>query len=244
VDRGVRVLSSPKLHAKVVVTSQSVVVGSANASAHSTALDEAAIISNDPALIAQANHFIDHLDDTTVVDAAFIDTARKLWKPPKSGGPPGAGDQGWDPPFLPVGKFRLRIEASEPVHFTKAEQEARKKARTSLARRAGPKAKYNLIDFRDTEGPDVFAADDVLIDIVDQHLMPPRVVRGEPIKVPRRRTKIVMLRNRLDLQEKSIEEAKQHLEASGVRVSSRFFEPRWVTASEMQKALFSIWGLP
>jgi hypothetical protein len=244
VDRGVRVLSSPKLHAKLVVTSQSVAVGSANASAHSTALDEAAIISDDAALIAGANDFIDNLDDTTVVDETFIKAARKLWKPPKGGGPPGAGDQGPDPPFLPLGKFRLRIQPSEPTKWTKREQDAIRTARRSLVRTAGPKATYNLSPYKQYDGPGALGQNDVLIDIMDHCLWPPSVVLGEPIKLSRSQSHIAMLRNRLDLSEVSIEHAEEQLKASGVRLSSGFFEPRWVTAPKTQKALLSIWALP
>lgn len=62
---GVRVLSSPNLHAKVIVTDRRAVIGSANASHNSTVADEAVIITDDPDLIAAARTFIDKMDEVT-----------------------------------------------------------------------------------------------------------------------------------------------------------------------------------
>jgi phosphatidylserine/phosphatidylglycerophosphate/cardiolipin synthase-like enzyme len=57
-ERGVRLFSTPRLHAKVVTTSSEAVVGSANASMNSTQLDEAVVITNSPVVIQVVRQFI------------------------------------------------------------------------------------------------------------------------------------------------------------------------------------------
>lgn len=75
----VRVLSSPNLHAKVIVTDRRAVIGSANASQNSTVVDEAVIITDDPDLLAAAGKFIDDIDEITEVDTSFLDNPNAEW---------------------------------------------------------------------------------------------------------------------------------------------------------------------
>ena len=74
-NKGVRVLSSPTLHAKVIVTNTRAVIGSANASENSTLADDAVVITDDPEIIAGVRKFIDSLDEITEVDQVFLDDA-------------------------------------------------------------------------------------------------------------------------------------------------------------------------
>ena len=76
--KGVRVLSSPTLHAKVIATNRRAVVGSANASENSTFADDAVIITDDPEVVASVRKFIDGIDEITEVDQAFIDNANRV----------------------------------------------------------------------------------------------------------------------------------------------------------------------
>jgi len=75
VDTGVRVLSSPNLHANVIATSRRAVIGSANASHSSTIADEAVVITDDPEVVAAARTFIDGIEEITEVDQVFLDNA-------------------------------------------------------------------------------------------------------------------------------------------------------------------------
>ncbi len=78
--KGVRVLSSPTLHAKVIATNRRAVVGSANASENSTFADDAVIITDDPEVVASVRKFIDRIDgidEITEVDQVFIDNANR-----------------------------------------------------------------------------------------------------------------------------------------------------------------------
>ncbi len=75
VDAGVRVLSSPNLHANVIATDRRAVIGSANASHSSTLADEAAVITDDPEVVAAVRAFIDDIEEITEVDQTFLDNA-------------------------------------------------------------------------------------------------------------------------------------------------------------------------
>lgn len=78
VTKGVRVLSSPNLHANVIVTAKKAIVGSAGASHNSTIADEAVIITDDPETVTAAHTFIDGIDEITVVDEVFIANAAAI----------------------------------------------------------------------------------------------------------------------------------------------------------------------
>nr|WP_230990454.1 hypothetical protein [Rhodococcus oxybenzonivorans] len=68
VTAGVRVLSSPNLHANVIATGRWAVIGSANFSHSSTISDEAVVITDDPEVVAAVRTFIDGTDKITEVD--------------------------------------------------------------------------------------------------------------------------------------------------------------------------------
>jgi hypothetical protein len=68
VEAGVRVLSSPNLHANVIATNRRAIIGSANASHSSTIADEAVVVTDDPEVVAAAWTLIDGIDEITEVD--------------------------------------------------------------------------------------------------------------------------------------------------------------------------------
>nr|WP_271209596.1 hypothetical protein [Rhodococcus wratislaviensis]GLK34235.1 hypothetical protein GCM10017611_10800 [Rhodococcus wratislaviensis] len=78
VEAGVRVLSSPNLHANVIATNRRAIIGSANASHSSTIADEAVVITDDPEVVAAAWTFIDGIDEITEVDQVFLDNANRM----------------------------------------------------------------------------------------------------------------------------------------------------------------------
>ncbi|ANS31918.1 hypothetical protein R1CP_36560 (plasmid) [Rhodococcus opacus] len=81
VEAGVRVLSSPNLHANVIATSRRAVIGSANASHSSTIADEAVVITDDLEVVAAARAFIDGIEEITESIRCFSTTP-----PPKRTG--------------------------------------------------------------------------------------------------------------------------------------------------------------
>ncbi|MFF2028199.1 hypothetical protein ACFVW2_41335, partial [Streptomyces sp. NPDC058171] len=80
VAAGVRVLSSPNLHAGVIATARWAVIGSAGASHSSTISDEAVVVTDDPEVVAAVLAFIEGIDEITEVDQVFLDNATAIWQ--------------------------------------------------------------------------------------------------------------------------------------------------------------------
>ncbi len=60
-QRGVAVSTSPRLHAKVIVTAEYAVIGSANASATSEASHEAVVVTTEQAIMREVHKFVEAL---------------------------------------------------------------------------------------------------------------------------------------------------------------------------------------
>lgn len=108
VAAGVEVVSSPTLHAKVLVLGNTAFVGSANNSqASESILIEAVLCSPDAEIVRAAREFIhDVAANGEAVDEEFLIRARKLWRPPKGGG----GHEPRDPgPLTPVPTVPFRL---------------------------------------------------------------------------------------------------------------------------------------
>jgi len=81
--RGVQAFTRRNLHAKLIVADKSVISGSANISKHSQQiLDEAAILTNDPAALRRAREFIHRLC-TEPVRPEYLEECKRLYKPPR-----------------------------------------------------------------------------------------------------------------------------------------------------------------
>jgi hypothetical protein len=86
INRGVKAFTRRNLHAKLVVADKSVISGSANASQRAgNLLDEAAIWTNDPAVLRRARKFIDGLC-TEPIRPEYLAKCKKLYEPPKVDG--------------------------------------------------------------------------------------------------------------------------------------------------------------
>ena len=81
-DKEVAVWSYDTLHSKVIATSSCIVVGSANASAHSVGtLDESVIITDDPDAVSAATEYIADLrKKATPVDETWLSRAEGLFR--------------------------------------------------------------------------------------------------------------------------------------------------------------------
>ncbi|OQB80137.1 MAG: hypothetical protein BWX88_04644 [Planctomycetes bacterium ADurb.Bin126] len=83
VRRGVKVFTRTSLHAKFLVLDKTVIVGSANASMNSRrGLDEAGIITTDPAAVRKAMNFFENLC-TEPVRERYLKECVKAYRPPK-----------------------------------------------------------------------------------------------------------------------------------------------------------------
>jgi hypothetical protein len=81
--RGVTVFSRGKLHAKFIVTGRTLIASSANASHNSRVnLDEAGIITSDPAAVQRATAFFDELC-TEPVGKNYLDKCIEEYRPPR-----------------------------------------------------------------------------------------------------------------------------------------------------------------
>ncbi len=87
-ERGVRLRSHPRLHAKVYATTTRAFIGSANASLTSTRNEEAGVVVDGSALVSEARALVESLatsSEATLVNADFIKWARTVYKPPRGG---------------------------------------------------------------------------------------------------------------------------------------------------------------
>jgi hypothetical protein len=154
VDAGVRVLSSPNLHAGVIATGRWAVIGSAGASHSSTISDEAVVVTDDPEVVAAVRAFIDGIDEITEVDQVFLDNATAIWQIGRAVPLPGIGGRNrGEPDFLPTPVTRMFLWHITHYQPGAAEQHERAAHIARHGTSAGPAAKYQLEWFRiDTPG--------------------------------------------------------------------------------------------
>jgi hypothetical protein len=246
VAAGVRVSSTPRLHAKVIVTNTHAVIGSANASTHSSELDEAIIVTDDQTVIAAGRAFISGLVDATPVDEEFLTAARATWARGRSSGLPGTAESRPDPGFLPRPPYRLYLAADTEFYDPGAgEEEVFRRARGRARRAAGPAASYYVDSFRVSRDDRPFARDDVIIQVYDfnggRWVWPPVVVFSDPLPVPRSRSVIQLVRGRVGLNAVSVDEVAHRLRVAGV--GGRLDTARWVRSTPLRDALLDIWKL-
>ncbi|MEU1550635.1 hypothetical protein ABZ420_33545, partial [Nocardia sp. NPDC005745] len=144
-DRGVLVYSSSSLHAKMLATATWAVIGSANASHHSTTVAEAVVISDDSAIVEQVHALVAQLAETETIkiDQVFIDQAHTQWRqgnPVPLVGVVGIASSGG---FLPTPVVRMFIEHSHDYEASDAETALQKRVRPTVSRTV-PAATYGL----------------------------------------------------------------------------------------------------
>jgi hypothetical protein len=82
-ERGVHVFIRRNLHAKLIVSNNSVICGSANISKNSqNVLDEAAVWTNEPAVIQRARTFIDRLC-IEPIRPEYLKECKRIYRPPQ-----------------------------------------------------------------------------------------------------------------------------------------------------------------
>lgn len=235
-DRGVTVRSCPTLHAKVLVTATHAVVGSANASANSTRLTEAVIVTTDRSVRNAAARFARNPGRWETVDKRFLQMARQLWDRGRSFGPNGAAAVSSG--LIPA-EHRLYISYfTKDSVLTDAEEDLYRSRRRRLRRQAGPAATYELDVVALGRGIDPNRVNDVLLFVDDDWLYPPVVVVSEPLTAPRSRRKFHITRSRTGLDPVPVDKAYAALEAAGVTPS---LHPRQVRSAAAREALLGLW---
>ncbi|QQZ18878.1 MULTISPECIES: phosphatidylserine/phosphatidylglycerophosphate/cardiolipin synthase family protein [Rhodococcus] len=245
-DAGVRVLSSPNLHANVIASDRQAVIGSANASHSSTIADEAVVITDDPQVVAAVRKFIDGIEEITEVDQAFLDNATAQWQIGRAVPIPGVSGRGQvDPGFLPAKITRMFLrhiveyEPSPTEHHTWTTQARHHRAP------AGPAAKYQLEWFHHDKSDTRLKQGDVLVFVTadNEWIYPPAVVDSEAIAIPRTPGAIGhLLRSRTDLSPLPVPDAEQTLADLG-HPNPRLRADHRIASASLRTALLQLWNL-
>ncbi|WP_370185191.1 phospholipase D family protein [Rhodococcus wratislaviensis] len=245
VNKGVRVLSSPTLHAKVIATSRRAVIGSANASENSTLADDAVVITDDPDIIASVRTFIDSLDELTEVDEVFLDDAIREWEIGRAVPLPGVTGRvrtGTD--FLPTPVTRMFVKHAVDYQPTRTEEHVLEQHRSRQRTTAGPAAKYQLESLR-LDKPSSVKRGDVIIFVSadDAWIYPPAVVVSDPMKIPRTGGAVLyFLRTRTDPPPLPLTDAEKALTDLG-HPGSRLRTDHYVRSPSLRTALLGLWDL-
>lgn len=245
-NKGVRVLSSPTLHAKVIATNRCAVIGSTNASANSTYSDEAVIITDDPKIVADTRKFIDGIDEITEVDQVFIDNALLEWEIGRAVPIPGVSGRthNLDNDFIPKTVTRIFVKHVVDYQPSPTEQHLIREQQPRHRSTAGPVAKYQLQSLR-FDKPSRITRDDVVVLVsADQEwIYPPAPVASEPIRIPRSGGAVLyFLRTRADLAPLPLSTAEKQLADLG-HPSPRLRTDHYVRSPDLRTALLGLWNL-
>lgn len=248
VEKGVRVLSSPNLHANVITTAEQAIVGSASASRSSTLADEAVIITDDPKTVLAAGTFIESVDQITVVDEMFIANAADVWA------------IGRTVPLLGIGG-RMRVTQDflpNPVdrmfvwHITDHQPGpdetltwAAHASLTGTGLAAEHPTQWFRIDRPDSRSHGQLERGDVLLQVTADNawLHPPAVVDSDPIPIPHSpNAKAYLLRTRADLEPLPVPEAEARLTSLG-HPNPRLHTDHRIVSPGLRSALLQLWKL-
>nr|WP_249353580.1 phosphatidylserine/phosphatidylglycerophosphate/cardiolipin synthase family protein [Rhodococcus sp. USK13] len=242
-DKGVRVLSSPTLHAKVIATNTRAVIGSANASDNSTLADDAVIITDDPNIIASVRTFTDSLDEITEVDQVFLDNAILEWEIGRDVPLPGVtGRVHTDTDFLPAPMTRMFVKHAVDYEPTHTEQQVLDNQRGRHPGRGGPAVKYQLESLR-LDTPGTIRRGDLIVFVStgDEWIHPPAVVISDPMRIPRSGGAVLFfLRTRTDLPPLPLPGAEKTLTDLG-HPGSRLRTDHYVRSPNLRTALLALW---
>lgn len=245
-DKGVRVLSSPTLHAKVIATNRRAVIGSANASVNSAYADDAVVITDDPAIVADTRKFIDNIDDITEVDHVFIDNAAHEWAIGRAVPIPGVTGRIHNPEnnFLPTPVARMFVKHAADFQPGPAGEHIPEGLHPPQRTTAGPAVKYQLESLR-LDKPSSITRGDVIIFVSpdDEWIYPPAVVISESIRIPQSgRAVQYFLRTRADLASLSLTAAEKILADLG-HPATRLRTDHYVRSPSLRTALLGLWDL-
>jgi len=246
-ESGARVVNHPRLHAKVFVSGDTAIIGSANVSrrAHSDAVAEAAIRTTGRSIVGQARAFIDDLIMTVGedIDLDWVRDAKqrfpvKLPKPRWEEKPP-----------TDTKRFRLFLGWWCAPH--KATQEERRifdKVVAECARDFRPRARYEpgvVYETISEQTPlDFFRPGDMIVRL---HEDEPTLVEVRAIqRVPRSKSLLVILRCDTRLGSYPHADLEQALKAVGGKLplDEPPYNGRWLTRRAERKAILDLWNLP
>ncbi|TQC44075.1 phosphatidylserine/phosphatidylglycerophosphate/cardiolipin synthase family protein [Rhodococcus sp. WS4] len=244
-NKGVRVLSSPTLHAKVIATNTRTVIGSANASENSTLADDAVVITDDPEIIASVRKFIDSLDEITEVDQVFLDDAILEWEIGRAVPLPGVtGRVRTETDFLHTPVTRMFVKHAVDYEPTRTEQQVLDHQPGRHHSRGGPAAKYQLESLR-LDKPSGAKRGDVIIFVSadDEWIHAPAAVVSDPMKIPRSGGAVLyFIRLRTGMSPLPLPSAEKALTDLG-HPGSRLRTDHVVRSPSLRSALLGLWNL-
>lgn len=244
-DKGVRILSSPTLHAKVITTNRRAVIGSANASANSVYSEDAAVITDDPQIVADARNFIDAITEVTEVNSTFIENALLEWEIGRAVPVPGVSGRINNPEsdFLPTPVTRMFIKHIVDDHSNLSDEAKLESRQPQKRTSAGPTVKYQLQSLR-LDKPNNIKRDDVIVLISSDNewIHAPAVVTSESIQFPQSGGAILHLRTRTDLPPIFLVDAEKALTDSG-HPTSRLQKDHYVRSPTLRAAVLDLWNL-
>ncbi|MGU3586935.1 phosphatidylserine/phosphatidylglycerophosphate/cardiolipin synthase family protein [Rhodococcus sp. C26F] len=246
-EAGVQVLSTANLHTGLIVTAEKVIVGPASASHSSTLADETPLITDDPNAITAAHAFLDHLDDTTVVDEGFLDSALVIWQLGRVVPLAGIGSRArLKHDFLPTPVRRMFLRHLGDYTPTEDNETS---STPPAPGRGGPDPRYRTHWVReDTPGPDRrtrLQPGDVVIRISDDdtRLDPPAVVDTGPHRIPHTHHALAYrLRARADLDPIAIPDAARILTDRG-HSNQRLHRDHRIISASLRAAVLALWKL-
>jgi hypothetical protein len=242
VAAGVRVYTHSGLHAKVLATSSWAVVGSANASRNSTALVEAAVLSDDPVIVAGVHRFVADLVVDEQVDETFLDWARQVWAS-GAGGLPGARAGGAG--LLPERLRRVLLLPYEERPLSKSEEEAVRQAGRGARRGRGlPRERY-VRDISLARVSDGLRTGDVVCFLGmdeggERWLYPPAQVIGRPTPVRGRDRVAFTHLTAAGTEPIRLLAAREAVRGAGGRLP-RGSDSVWVSSSKSVEGLLALW---
>lgn len=245
-SKGVRILSSSTLHAKVIVTDQRAVIGSANASENSTFTHEAVVISDDPQVVADSRAFISNIDEITAVDQIFIDNAAREWAVGRAVPIPGITGrmQNPDNDFLPTPTNRVFIRQDSDHENRSSVRIAAVKQTSTKHLSVNPSVRYRLETLR-LGKPSSMARGDVVIRISTDNdlLLPPAAVISNQDRIPDSPSQFqCFLRVRNDLLPLPVADAERYLVDVGYP-SAQLRSNHYVRSLSLRAELLALWNL-
>ena len=243
-SKGVRILSSSTLHAKVIVTNQRAVIGSPNASENSTFTHEAVVISDDPQVVADSRAFINNIDETTAVDQIFIDNAAREWAIGRAVPIPGITGRMQnldnDFPLTPTNRIFIRqvSDHETSVRIAPVKQTSTKHLPVN------PSVRYRLETLR-LGKPSSMARGDVVIRIStdDGLLLPPAVLISNQDRIPDSPSQFqFFLRVRNDLLPLPVADTERYLVDVG-HPSAQLRSNHYVRSLSLRAELLALWNL-
>lgn len=243
-SKGVRILSSSTLHAKVIVTNQRAVIGSPNASENSTFTHEAVVISDDPQVVADSRAFINNIHETTAVDQIFIDNAAREWAIGRAVPIPGITGRMQnldnDFPLTPTNRIFIRqvSDHETSVRIAPVKQTSTKHLSVNSS------ARYRLETLR-LGKPSSMARGDVVIRVSTDNelLLPPAAVISNQDRIPDSPSQFqFFLRVRNDLLPLPVADTERYLVDVG-HPSAQLRSNHYVRSLSLRAELLALWNL-